>query len=73
MLNVRSRGLVGFVTADRRPELPQPLTERTAGARKPLGPEHQEENDEDENQVGRLKDRVKHGGVLSIRDVVAGA
>jgi hypothetical protein len=47
---------VVFVAADRGFELSQPLAERAAGIGKSLGPQDQQGHDQNQNDVGGLKD-----------------
>jgi len=49
------------MAADGRRELPQSLSQRSPGTREPLGPKHQEDDGQDDNKVGGLKDCVEHG------------
>src|SRR5947209_9514992 len=60
----RSR-LITLFPRHRRPELPESMSEGASGLREPFGCKDQEDDGQDQQQMGWLKDVAKHGGVLS--------
>jgi hypothetical protein len=56
----RHKRLVQLIAVDRVPEVANPTTERTPDLGKPLGAEHEQGHDEDEEQVRGLEDVADH-------------